>query len=99
MFVVDMHCDTLMLANETASLIKKYNTSNRYPFLQFFANFHPCGKRPAEVRRAETFKTLELYEKLLPAYVKGILGILVSDEVKKSLEDLLRACEEETQIS
>lgn len=33
-------------------------------------------------------------EKLLPAYVKGILGILVSDEVKKSLEDLLLACEE-----
>ena len=38
-------------------------------------------------------------EKLLPAYVKGILGILVSDEVKKNLEELLRACEEETQAS
>ena len=38
-------------------------------------------------------------EKLLPAYVKGILGILVSDEVKKNLEELLHACEEETQAS
>ena len=38
-------------------------------------------------------------EKLLPAYVKGILGILVSDEVKKNLEELLHACEEETQDS
>ena len=34
-------------------------------------------------------------EKLIPAYVKGILGILVSDEVKKNLEDLLEACKEE----
>ncbi|MBQ7912737.1 MAG: hypothetical protein IJ308_03210 [Clostridia bacterium] len=33
-------------------------------------------------------------EKLLPAYVKGILGVLVSDEVKKNLEELLQACEE-----
>ena len=34
-------------------------------------------------------------EKLIPAYVKGILGILVSDEVKKNLEDLLEACKED----
>ena len=34
-------------------------------------------------------------EKFVPAYVKGILGVLVSDEVKKNLEDLLCACEEE----
>ena len=35
-------------------------------------------------------------EKLIPAYVKGILGVLVSDEVKNNLEDLLQACEEDT---
>ena len=33
-------------------------------------------------------------EKLVPVYVKGILGILVSDEVKQNLEELLSACEE-----
>lgn len=34
-------------------------------------------------------------EKLLPAYVKGILGVLVSDEVKKHLESVLEACQAE----
>lgn len=33
-------------------------------------------------------------EKLVPAYIKGILGVLVSDDVKKYLEYLLEACEE-----
>lgn len=52
MYIVDMHCDSLLEVNAERGLKNAYNLSREYPQLQFFAEFVPCeGKDPAERRR------------------------------------------------
>ena len=82
MFVADMHCDTLMLAGSGSRLVKKYNVSERYPFLQFFANFHSADGKTPEERRVQTFKTLELFESLSEA--EGLFRIYSAADVREA---------------
>ncbi|MBQ8302695.1 MAG: membrane dipeptidase [Clostridia bacterium] len=89
MFVADMHCDTLMNSDEQSALVKKYNVSEKHPFLQFFANFHAKAGRPAEVRHEMTFKTLNLYDKL--ASRAGLFRIHSRADAKKAFREGLRS--------
>ena len=82
MFVADMHCDTLMLSDEGSRLAKKYNVSEKHPFLQFFANFHPAAGKTPEERRAKTFRKLNLFEAL--AESEGLLRIYTAADVEKA---------------
>ena len=51
MYVVDMHCDSLMLAERGEPLVKSYNVSGSGRYLQFFAHFSSTGSGDAARRR------------------------------------------------
>ena len=52
MYIVDMHCDSLMRVSASRGLVNEYNTSKKYPCLQFFAHFsHSKLGTPAQQRR------------------------------------------------
>lgn len=61
MFVVDMHCDSLMAVNSERGLALKHNFSKRYPQLQFVAEFVPRRGLSAELRRRELMHYLDMY--------------------------------------
>ena len=61
MNVIDMHCDSLLVSCRDRGLISRYNVSEKYPFLQFFAAFVPRDERPPEMRRRELMRLSEVY--------------------------------------
>ena len=61
MNVIDMHCDSLLTVSEKKGLLSAYNVSSVYTFLQFFAAFVPRDGRPADIRRRELMRLLEVY--------------------------------------
>lgn len=61
MYIVDMHCDSLLNVTAERGLKTRYNLSREYPQLQFFAEFVPCeGKDPA-LRRKQLMRYLDMY--------------------------------------
>lgn len=61
MFVVDMHCDSLLTVNSERGLINKYNVSAKHPFLQFFAAFVPGRVGTAEDQRRSVMRYANAY--------------------------------------
>lgn len=77
MYVADMHSDSLLTVNAEKGLISEYNTSKKYPFLQFFAAFTPHKARPMEVRRKEVMQRLNVW-----AYECERLGLTKIEDVR-----------------
>jgi membrane dipeptidase len=61
MYIVDMHCDSLLKVNADTGLVNPHNISAKYPQLQLFANFVPKDGMPLEHRRKKTFSTVDVY--------------------------------------
>lgn len=61
MYIADMHSDSLLTVNAAKGLISEYNTSKKYPYLQFFAAFTPRKSRTMEMRRREVMRYLDIY--------------------------------------
>ena len=61
MFISDMHCDTLTDVDSERGLINAYNTSKRYPFLQFFAHFSKKGVEEAPSRRKRLMNAFNVF--------------------------------------
>ena len=61
MYVVDMHCDSLLTVSEDRGLISSYNFSNKYPHLQFVAEFCMRGNEDAYTRRRRLLRMLDIY--------------------------------------
>ena len=61
MYIVDMHCDTLLTVNGERGLVNDYNYSEKFPQLQFSAIFCPKGNDTPEERRKKTIRYLDVY--------------------------------------
>ena len=61
MYIVDLHCDSLLKVNAETGLVNSHNLSARYPQLQLFAEFVPKNEMPPEYRRRRSFGLLEVY--------------------------------------
>ena len=77
MYVADMHSDSLLTVNADCGLINDYNTSKKYPYLQFFAAFTPFEARSMDIRKKEVMKHLNVY-----AYECERLGITKIEDVR-----------------
>lgn len=77
MYVADMHSDSLSAVSAEKGLISEYNTSKKYPFLQFFASFTPHRARPMEIRRKEVMQHLNVW-----AYECERLGLYKIEDVR-----------------
>lgn len=84
MFVVDMHCDSLLRVSSGRGLVNEYNVSKKNAYLQFFAAFVPARAGTAEESR-------HILMRLADAYISEIRRLnLVSVQ---SPFDLCRAVE------
>ncbi len=61
MYIVDTHCDSLLLVNSEQGLRNAHNLSAKHPQLQFFAGFVPAGEMPPEYRRRQLLHYLDIY--------------------------------------
>ena len=61
MFVVDMHCDSLMMVSRNSGLINDHNFSIKHPQLQFVAHFSECRDRSPEERRRALVRDIDIY--------------------------------------
>ena len=84
MFIVDMHCDSLIRVGGDRGLVNPYNFSGKLPHLQFTAAFVSAAKRPAEERRAELMHHFNVY--LSEKERLGLLGVKSAEDVY-SFED------------
>lgn len=82
MYIVDMHCDSLLTVSGDLGLINSYNVSSKYPQIQFFAEFCPKGQDTPELRRRKILRLLNTY-----LYECDRLGI----EKLKCVKDLMDA--------
>lgn len=85
MFVLDMHCDSLLAVNEESGLIKPYNFSNKYPHIQFVAEFCPKSNEDPFTRRKRLMRLLDLYlyecERLGISQIKSVRDLMRFEEV------------------
>ena len=61
MYIVDMHCDSLLEVSATRGLKNPYNFSREYPHLQFVAEFVPNNGTDPSVRRRQLMHYLDVY--------------------------------------
>ena len=61
MFIVDMHCDSLLEVNSKRGLVNEYNVSAKNPYLQFFAAFVPADGGSAEKLRRSAMRYANVY--------------------------------------
>ena len=61
MYIVDLHCDSLLKVNADTGLINSRNVSVKHPQLQLFANFVPRDGMPTEYRKRRTFGLVDVY--------------------------------------
>ena len=61
MYIVDLHCDSLLKVNADTGLINSHNVSVKHPQLQLFANFVPRDGMPTEYRKRRTFGLVDVY--------------------------------------
>ena len=84
MYIVDMHCDSLIRVGGDRGLINPYNFSAKHPHLQFTAAFVSAAQRPPEERRAELMQHFNVY--LSEKERLGLLGVKGAEDVY-SFED------------
>lgn len=77
MYIADMHADSLLTVNSDKGLVSEYNTSKKYPYLQFFAAFTPRKSRTMEMRRKDVMKYLNIY-----AYECERLSLIKIEDVR-----------------
>ena len=77
MYVSDMHSDSLLTVNADTGLISDYNTSKKYPFLQFFTSYTPAKGRTMEMRKRSVMNHLNVY-----AYECERLGLVKIEDVR-----------------
>ena len=77
MYIADMHADSLLTVNSDKGLVSEYNTSKKYPYLQFFAAFTPRRSRTMEMRRKDVMKYLNIY-----AYECERLSLIKIEDVR-----------------
>lgn len=77
MYVADMHSDSLLTVNADTGLISEYNTSKKYPFLQFFASYTPAKGRTMDMRKKSVMNHLNVY-----AYECERLGLVKIEDVR-----------------
>ena len=84
MYIVDMHCDSLMTVSGEVGLINRYNFSTKYPQLQFVAHFSECGGREPISRRQALLRDINVYlsecERLGLKRIKGVKDILAFED-------------------
>lgn len=61
MYIVDMHCDSLLEVTAERGLKNRYNLSREYPQLQFFAEFVPHEGEDPAARRRRLMHFLDVY--------------------------------------
>ena len=61
MYIVDMHCDSLLEVSSARGLRTRYNFSKEHPQLQFVAAFVPRENNTPEVRRRDLMHKLDMY--------------------------------------
>ena len=61
MYIVDMHCDSLLTVSGERGLVNEYNFSSKYPHLHFVPNFCPNKNRAPVERRAQVIRALDTY--------------------------------------
>lgn len=61
MYIVDMHCDSLLEVTSERGLKTPYNLSREYPQLQFVAEYVPRQGEPPEARRRRLMHYLDMY--------------------------------------
>ena len=61
MYIVDMHCDSLLNVSAERGLKNAYNLSREYPQLQFVAEFVPCEGEDPAIRRKKLMHYLDVY--------------------------------------
>lgn len=61
MYVVDMHCDSLLEVTAERGLKTKYNMSYEHPHIQFFAEWVACKGESAAARRKRLLHYLDVY--------------------------------------
>jgi hypothetical protein len=81
MYIADMHADSLLTVNSDKGLVSEYNTSKKYPYLQFFAAFTPRRSRTMEMRRKDVMKYLNIY-----AYECERLSLIKIEDVRSLSE-------------
>ena len=88
MYIADMHSDSLLTVSADNGLKSKYNLSNKFPQLQFFAGFVPSDGRPPEHRRHELMRLSNVYlwevERLGLTNVKEVRELIDAVEERRS---------------
>lgn len=79
MYIVDMHCDSLLKVSAERGLVSAYNLSAKHPHLQLFAGFVPHGGMPPEYRRKKTLGLLQVY--MAEGYRLGIMPVTDCQEL------------------
>ncbi len=88
MYIVDMHCDSLLTVNGERGLINTYNLSTKYPQIQFFAEFCPKGEDLPESRRRNLIRLLDVY--LYECDRLGIAKIRTAKDLISATSDEVR---------
>ena len=89
MYIVDMHCDSLLKVNADTGLVNSHNLSAKYPQLQLFANFVPKGDMPPVERRRRTFSLVDVY--VAECQRLNLFPVRDCQELKYAIDHSLRA--------
>lgn len=89
MYIVDMHCDSLLTVSGERGLVSGYNLSKRYPQMQLFAAFTSCDGKPRETRIKRTMELFNAY--LYETDRLGIMRINSGRDVFRATEDNRRS--------
>ncbi len=89
MYIVDMHCDSLLCVNANRGLISPYNFSAKRPQLQFTAAFVPAEQKTPAARRAELMQYFNIY--LSERERLGLLSVKNASDVCTFEDEELRA--------
>ena len=89
MYIVDMHCDSLLKVNADTGLVNSHNLSAKYPQLQLFANFVPKGDMPPAERRRKTFSLVDVY--VAECQRLNLFPVRDCQELKYAIDHSLRA--------
>ena len=89
MYIVDMHCDSLLTVSGECGLVNNYNYSQNHPQLQFDAMFCPKGSSSPEERRRKIIQYLNVY--LSECERLGLAQVKCGRDVFRVTDDGVRA--------
>lgn len=89
MYIVDMHCDSLIKVGGDKGIVNAYNFSVKYPHLQFAAAFVPKRGREAKERRLELMQHFNVY--LSEKERLGMIGVSSAEDVYRFEDEEARS--------